>query len=91
MPKRGRPRGHNVNRYAVEDGLRRAVMSKAELCEAASITAGHFADMLHRDKGASEETVRAMAAALDCHPETLAPTLSPKFIYVRTSDTEAVA
>lgn len=86
MAKRGRPRGQNINRAAVEDLLRKAVLSKSELCEVVGITAGHFADMLHRDKGASEETIRAMAVALDCHPETIAPTLSSKFVYVRDGD-----
>jgi transcriptional regulator with XRE-family HTH domain len=86
MAKRGRPRGQNINRTAVEDLLRKATLSKSELCEAVGITPGHFADMLHRDKGASESTIRAMATALDCMPETIAPTLSAKFVYVRDVD-----
>jgi transcriptional regulator with XRE-family HTH domain len=86
MAKRGRPRGQNINRTAVEDLLRKATLSKSELCEAVGITPGHFADMLHRDKGASESTIRAMATVLDCSAETIAPTLTSKFVYVRDVD-----
>lgn len=91
MAKRGRPRGQNINRSAVEDLLRKATLSKSELAAAADITPSHLADMLHRDKGASEQTIRAMATALDCDPATIAPTLSTKFRYVRDIDAEAVA
>jgi hypothetical protein len=73
--KRGRPRGLNINPVAVEDFLAKIPMAKAELCEAVSITSGHLADMLHRGKGASEETVRQMALALRCSPESIAPEL----------------
>lgn len=88
MAKQGRPRGLNINAAAVTDGLRRQCISKQELCHTAGITPSHLADMLHRDKGARPETIRAMAAALDMSPETIAPTLSSKFVYVRAADGE---
>lgn len=87
MPaKRGRPRGLNINPAAVSDMLARACLTKRELADAAGISPGHLADMLHRDKGASPTAVRAMATALGCSPETIAPTLLPSFVYVREGD-----
>lgn len=91
MAKRGRPRGLNVNAAAILDGLDARCMSKQELAAAAGITPGHLADMLHRDKGARPEVVRAMATALRMSPETIAPTLSSKFVYVRADDEEPAA
>lgn len=88
MAKRGRPRGLNINTSAVEDILDRRPMSKQELAEAAGITPGHLADMLHRDKGARPEVIRAMALALEVSPATIAPSLTGKFVYVRADDEE---
>lgn len=86
MATRGRPRGLNINPHAVEDLLARACLTKAELAAAAGCSAGHLADMLHRGKGASPTVVRAMATALGCSAETIAPTLLPLFVSVRPGD-----
>lgn len=90
--KRGRPRGLTIHTPAVEDLLAARCMSKAELCQAADISAGHLADMLHRrTKGASPALVRRMAEVLGCQPETIAPELTARFVGVRPGDNEAVA
>lgn len=86
MAKSGRPRGLNVNAAAIEDALIIRCISKQELCAAAGITSSHLADMLHRDKGARPEVIRAMATRLGVNPATIAPTLSSKFTYVRAGD-----
>lgn len=87
---RGRPRGLTINAEAVEDLLLARCMSKTELWQAAGITSGHLADMLHRrTKGASPEIVRKMADALSCHPATIAPELTSRFVGVRPGDEEA--
>lgn len=88
MAKRGRPRGLNINPVAVTDLLKDRGLNKQDLCAAAGITPGHLSDMLTRDKGASIETVRAMAVALRVSVETIAPTITDKFVYVRADDTE---
>lgn len=90
MATAGRPRGLNVNPAAVDDFLAKACLSKTELCEAADISPGHFADMMRRGKGASPSLIRKMATALQCQPESIAPELSKRFISVR-SDAELVA
>ena len=89
MAKRGRPRGHEVNKFAVEDLLRKLPGSKSDLARAAQITPSHLSDMLHSGKGTSEEVIARMAVYLDCRPETLAPTLTTRFVGVRPSDTAA--
>ena len=84
--KRGRPRGINVNPEAVEALRVVRSMSKAELCEAAGITQGHFIDMLRRGKGASPSTIRALAVALQVTPGAIAPELTGLFVAVRDGD-----
>lgn len=86
MPKRGRPRGLNINPVALEDFRLKLPMEKAELCSIAGITQGHLADMLRRQKGASPTLIRALATALQCRPESLAPELTGQFIAVRDGD-----
>lgn len=84
MPKRGRPRGLTINPVAVEEALKRECVSKSELADEAKITTGHLADMLYRCKGASEPTIRLMAARLHVEPATIAPELTRRFVAVRT-------
>lgn len=91
MAKQGRPRGLNVNPYAVELLLDREALSKSDLCTAAGVKAGHLTDMLRRQKGASPAVVRRMAAALRCKPEVIAPELSGLFVSVRPGDGEVAA
>lgn len=86
MAKRGRPRGLNVNPAAVEDLLDKAAVSKADLAAASGITPSHLSDVLHRQKGASVDLIRAMATALRCRPETIAPELTQQFLSVRPGD-----
>lgn len=91
MAKQGRPRGHEVNPFAVEDLLRKRPGSKSELARHAGVTPSHLSDMLHSGKGTSEEVIRKMALFLDCRPETIAPSLTTRFIGVRPGDVEAAA
>lgn len=91
MAKQGRPRGLNINPVAVTDLIIDRGLNKQKLAEAAGITPTHLSDMLNRDKGANIETVRAMAVALRVSVETIAPTLSAKFVYVRAADADNAA
>lgn len=89
MPKLGRPRALTLNRFAVEDALKRACMSRSELCTAAGISPAHLSEALHTRKGCSPQLVRAMATALDCQAETIAPELT-HFVAVRLTDETSV-
>lgn len=90
-PRRGRPRGLNLNVEAVEDLAAREVVSKGELAEAGGITTGHLADALYRQKGLSEAAVKGIAGRLKCRPATIAPELTRQFVSVRQGDDQVAA
>ena len=87
--KRGRPRGLTLNPVAVEFRVEQVGITKQALADAASMSAGHLADCLHRGKGVSVPTAHKLAAALRCPIGVICPELTARFAAVRAGDEAA--
>ena len=60
------------NRWAAEDFLRKACLTRAELASRVGITPSYVTELLKGDKRApSRSVVRRLAEVLDCNPQSL--------------------
>jgi transcriptional regulator with XRE-family HTH domain len=84
--KIGRRRGLALNVEAVEDQLDTVGMRKADLAEILGVSTGYLSDLLSRRRGANEDLVQLMAAALRCRPGTIAPEWGSAFVAIREAD-----
>ena len=70
-----RPPGHKLNRAAFEDLLKIRGLSITELHERTEIPRATISSLLGGHHAASVPTAHRIALGLDCHPQTLFPTL----------------
>jgi hypothetical protein len=85
-PKVGRPRALNINPVAVTDTAQRLLIPLKTVAEAAGITESHLQAAIHQAKGLSLPAVQRLATVLQCKPETIAPTLTNRFVACRPGD-----
>jgi plasmid maintenance system antidote protein VapI len=71
-----RPAGHLLNRAAWDDLLRLKGLSLTEVADKAEVPRSTLSSLLGGHHRASVPMAHRIAAAVDCHPETLFPTLS---------------
>lgn len=70
-----KPRGHRLSAQAWDDLLRAKGVSLTHVAERADIGRASVSGLVHGHARASIPMAHKLAAALDCHPETLFPTL----------------
>lgn len=70
-----RPRGHKLNRAAWDDLLKIRGLTLTEVAERAEIPRPTLSSLLGGHHAASVPNCHRIAAALDCNPQTLFPTL----------------
>lgn len=70
-----RPSGHKLSAYAFEDMLRYSGLSLTQAAERAEIPRATVSSLLGGHHRASVPMAHRLAGALNCHPETLFPTL----------------
>lgn len=74
-----RPRGHKLSRPAWDDLTNGAGLSLTEVAERAQIPRATLSVLLGGHSRASVPMTARLAAALNCQPGTLFPTLLPVF------------
>ena len=70
-----RPAGHRMSRKAWDDVLRLQGLSLTQVAERADVTRSTLSALVNGHHGASVPMTHRIAAAVECHPETLFPTM----------------
>lgn len=74
-----RPKGHGISPEAWNDLITLRGYSLTEVAARANIQRATLSAITNEHARASIPVAHALANALGCHPETLFPTLRPKF------------
>jgi plasmid maintenance system antidote protein VapI len=77
-----RPRGHRLSPPAWEDALRFAGLTLTQTAACAGIPRATISSLVGGHHRATFREARKIAAALDCRPETLFPSLLPTYAEV---------
>lgn len=71
-----RPQGHSLSRYAFEDISRLQGVSQKKVADMAGLSPATLSCITTGRRRASVPLAYRIAEALDCHPQTLFPSLS---------------